>query len=145
MIEAIHFLNIEVYLELFEDIKFQGRCEKITDNITIDVGHNPLAASELVKEYLPNNKKITLIYNSYADKDYRKVLEILKPVVKNVEILQLNDKRVVKEQILNEVCDNLNIISTPFRKLDMNQEYLVFGSFLVVEKFLNMYKEFNET
>ena len=143
-IAALEKMKIKLDLKLFEDIKFQGRCEKITKNITVDVGHNPLAAKELVKEFLPHNKKITLIYNAFEDKDYKKVLEILKPIIKNVEILQLKDKRVVKEQILNEVCDNLNIISTPFKKLDINQAYLVFGSFLVVEKFLEIYKEFNE-
>jgi len=58
--------------------------------------------------------------------------------------LYLDDKRVVKEEILIEVCDKLNIMSDKFKNLDIHQEYLVFGSFLVVEKFLKILKESNE-
>ena len=58
--------------------------------------------------------------------------------------MHLNDKRVVKTEILNKICDKLNIISKNFKQIDINQEYLVFGSFLVVEKFLNIIKEYDE-
>jgi len=141
VIEAIKELNIDLDLKIFDEVKLFGRCQKIAPNITIDVGHNPLAAKVLVSEF--KNKKINLIYNSYADKDYKQVLKILKPIIKKIIILELNDKRVVNKNNLLEICQSLNIITSTFEKVEDDEEYLVFGSFLVVEKFIkNM--EFNE-
>ena len=135
-IAALKELRIDVNLEKFNDLEFFGRCQKIRENITIDVGHNPLAARVLLEEF--KSKKVTLVYNSYADKDYKKVLKILKPIIKNVAILELDDKRVVNKNNLLEIIKDLNIINTNIDKIDKNEEYLVFGSFLVVEKFLTL-------
>lgn len=138
-ISALKYLNIDIDLSLFKNMKFEGRCQKYKENITLDVGHNPLAAYSLFEEF--KNKKINLIYNSYADKDYKKVLEILSPIIKKLYILPIDDKRVAKEEDLINVCKNFNIISESFKnEILKNEEYLVFGSFLVVEKFLKIEK-----
>ena len=100
------------------------------------MGHNPLAAIVIAKEF--ENKKITLIYNSYADKDYVEVLKILKPIIKELIIIDLDDKRIVKKEELLKVIKQLNIINKEAIKIEENEEYLVFGSFLVVEKFLSL-------
>ncbi|WP_417328072.1 bifunctional folylpolyglutamate synthase/dihydrofolate synthase [Halarcobacter sp.] len=134
VIEALKELNIDIDLDIFNEVKLSGRCEKIKKNITIDVGHNPLAATFLVKEF--NNKKVHLIYNSYADKDYNEVLTILKPIVTKITIIDLDDKRIVDKNNLLEICHNLNIMVTSLENIEPDEEYLVFGSFLVVEKFL---------
>ncbi len=131
---CLKYLDIKIDLELFDDIMLLGRCQKIRSNITIDVGHNPLAAAVLLDEF--KNKKINLIYNSYADKDYKKVLEILKPIIIKIIIFDIEDKRLVNKNNLLEICKSLNIIVSQFEKIDKNEEYLVFGSFLVVEKFI---------
>jgi dihydrofolate synthase/folylpolyglutamate synthase len=143
VISALKFLKIEVDIKKFDNMKLSGRCEKYKSNITLDVGHNPLAARSIYEEF--KNKKINLIYNSYADKDYEEVLKILKPIIKKLYILPLDDKRVVKEADLMNVCKNLNIISGLFKnEILKNEEYLVFGSFLVVEKFLKIEKSVDE-
>jgi len=111
-----------------------GRCQRVLPNVTIDVGHNPLAAQVIVNEF--KNKKITLIYNSYADKDYEEVLKILKPIIDKIVIIDLEDKRIVEKKDLLKVIKELNIIVEQKIKIKDEQEYLVFGSFLVVEKFL---------
>lgn len=134
VIEVLKELNIDIDLDIFNEVKLSGRCEKIKENITIDVGHNPLAATFLVKEF--NNKKVHLIYNSYADKDYKEVLTILKPIVTKITIIDLDDKRIVDKNNLLEICHNLNIMVTSLENIEPDEEYLVFGSFLVVEKFL---------
>ena len=134
VIEVLKELNIQLELEIFDDLKLFGRCEKIAPNITIDVGHNPLAAKVLVKEF--ENKKINLVYNSYADKDYEKVLKILKPIIKKITILDIDDKRIVAKNNLLEICQTLNIMTSDLENIKENEEYLVFGSFLVVEKFI---------
>ena len=136
VIACLNELKIDIDLNLFDDIKLFGRYQKLTSNITIDVGHNPLAAQVIVKEF--ENKKITLIYNSYKDKDYEEVLKILKPIIKRIIIIPLEDKRVVEKKSLLKVIEQLNLLSDDTIKIDENEEYLVFGSFLVVEKFLTL-------
>ena len=79
------------------------------------------------------NKKINLIYNSYADKDYKEVLSILKPIIKSITILDLEDKRVVEKEKLVEVIKELNIELKQNLEIKEDEEYLAFGSFLVVD------------
>ncbi|MDD2886928.1 MAG: Mur ligase family protein [Aliarcobacter sp.] len=136
VITCLQELKIPIDTKLFDDVKLFGRCQKIASNITIDVGHNPLAATVIAKEF--KNKKITLIYNSYADKDYTEVLRILKPIIKELVIIELDDKRVVQKEELLKVIKQLNITNIETIKIEENEEYLVFGSFLVVEKFLSL-------
>ncbi len=135
VIQCLEELKIDIDLSIFEDTPLFGRCQKIDDNITIDVGHNPLAARAILQEF--ENQKVTLIYNSYEDKDFKKVLEILSPIIKDVMIMPLKDKRIVKESILKESIKNLDLNIVDL-KIEENNQYLVFGSFLVVEKFLKM-------
>ncbi|WP_321468810.1 Mur ligase family protein [Halarcobacter sp.] len=134
VIKALEELSIAIDFRLFDDVKLLGRCQKISDNITVDVGHNPLAAKSLLEEF--KNKKIVLIYNSYKDKDYKTVLNILKPIIKEIIILDIDDKRIVNKNDLLEICEKLNIIINTNSKIRKDEKYLVFGSFLVVEKFL---------
>ena len=136
VIACLNELKIPIDTQLFDDVPLFGRCQKIASNITIDVGHNPLAATVIAKEF--ENKKITLIYNSYADKDYVEVLKILKPIIKELVIIELDDKRVVKKEELLKIIKQLNITNEETIKIEENEEYLVFGSFLVVEKFLSL-------
>lgn len=136
VIACLNELKIDIQEELFDDVKIFGRCQKILPNVTIDVGHNPLAAKVIVKEF--ENKKITLIYNSYADKDYEEVLKILKPIIKKIIIIPLEDKRIVNRNNLLKIIKQLNIINEDTINLKNDEEYLVFGSFLVVEKFLSL-------
>jgi dihydrofolate synthase / folylpolyglutamate synthase len=136
VIECLNELKIPIDVNLFDDVPLFGRCQKILPNVTIDVGHNPLAAHVIVKEF--ENKKITLIYNSYKDKDYEEVLKILKPIVSKIIIMPLEDKRIVEKDSLLKIIKQLNIINEESIKIEENEEYLVFGSFLVVEKFLTL-------
>ena len=136
VITCLNELKIDIDLTLFDDVKLFGRCQKLRSNITIDVGHNPLATHVIVKEF--ENKKITLIYNSYKDKDYEEVLKILKPIIKKIVIIPLEDKRIVEKSSLEKVIKQLNLLNDETIKIEENEEYLVFGSFLVVENFLTL-------
>jgi dihydrofolate synthase/folylpolyglutamate synthase len=136
VIECLNQLNIDIDIKLFDDVKLFGRCQKVLPNVTIDVGHNPLAARALVNEF--KDKKVTLIYNSYKDKDYEKVLTILKPIISKIIIIPIEDKRIVDKNNLLEIINKLNIIQFNSLEINENEEYLVFGSFLVVEKFLSL-------
>lgn len=136
VIACLEELKIDIDLELFDDVPLFGRCQKILPNVTIDVGHNPLAAAVILKEF--EDKKITLIYNSYKDKDYEEVLNILKPIINKIIIIELDDNRIVDKNNLLNIIKQLNIINEETIKIENDQEYLVFGSFLVVEKFLSL-------
>ena len=136
VIACLNELKIDIDLKLFDDVPLFGRCQRILPNVTIDVGHNPLAAQMIVKEF--ENRKITLIYNSYGDKDYESVLKILKPIIKKIIIIELDDKRIVDKNNLLKIINELNIINEDKITIEQNEEYLVFGSFLVVEKFLSL-------
>lgn len=140
VIACLEELQIPLDLKLFDNTPLFGRCQKILPNVTIDVGHNPLAALVLANEF--KGKKINLIYNSYSNKDYRTVLKTLKPIIKNISIIDLNDKRVVEKDKLLEVIKDLELeIKDDIKdkiELKIDEEYLVFGSFLVVEKFLKL-------
>jgi len=133
-IAALKFLNIEYSDNSFTDARLFGRLTSISENVIVDVGHNPLAA-EAIRESLSNEKYI-LVYNSYKDKEYKKILEILKPIVNKVEIIAINDKRAESEERLKRTLNDLEIEYSTFKSVTPNIKYLVFGSFSVVEAFM---------
>lgn len=137
-IKALQYLKFEINLKLFENFKFPGRYERVKNNIIVDVGHNPLAANEILKQLNKEKQKVTLVYNSYEDKDYIQVLTILKPMIKNVQIIEINDERMTDVKKLFQVCQSLDLEVEIFEKINETNNYLVFGSFLVVEKFMNI-------
>jgi dihydrofolate synthase/folylpolyglutamate synthase len=139
ILSALRFLNIPIDTKLFDNIKMPGRFEKIRNNIIVDVGHNPLAAKEIVNNF--SNNKVILVYNSYEDKQYEEVLNILKPIIKRVEIIKVDDKRIVSTDILMDITKKLGLKTKIFQDIDFNESYLVFGSFLVVEQFLKKIDE----
>lgn len=136
VIACLNELKIPLDLKLFDDTPLFGRCQKVLPNVTVDVGHNPLAALVLANEF--KNKKVNLIYNSYKDKDYKTVLKILKPIIKTITIIELQDKRIVEKEELEKLIKQLELANNKTIKIEENEEYLVFGSFLVVEKFLTL-------
>ena len=136
-ISALKFLNINYDKSNFTDARLFGRLTHVSENIIVDVGHNPLAA-EAIKEAL-QPQKYTLVYNSYKDKDYKKILEILKPIVNFVEIITINDKRAETNKQLKRTLNDLEIKYGIFERINHDTKYLVFGSFSVVEAFMKRY------
>ncbi len=132
--EALDILGIEYNIEDLRSLELFGRFYPLRDNIRIDVGHNPLAAHAIVKAL---DKEVVLIYNSLDDKDYKEVLRVLKPKVKRVEIIKIHSQRATT---LKEIEEALQIVGLEYRyfenKINIDENYLVFGSFYVVEEFL---------
>lgn len=143
VLSALEYLNIPIDISKFENVELFGRCQQIASNITIDVGHNPLAAQVIAKEFIQRDAKVTLVYNTFEDKDYKAVLLLLQPIIKNVEIIAVNDKRILDKNTLKETCTDLGFDVSDFTSIDERKNYLVFGSFTVVEQFLRI-KEDNE-
>ena len=134
---ALQFLGLSYKVKDFKDSQLFGRLTKFKDNIILDVGHNPLAAESIAKSL--NGVKYTLIYNTYKDKEYKKILHILKPIIQNVEIIEINEQRIESKAQLQNTLKGLEIEYKTFTAINENEKYLVFGSFSVVEAFLKAY------
>lgn len=150
-------MNLEVALKAFETLlpcnkqevlknlkplNLIGRCELLSPNILIDVGHNPHSAKALKEEIKRVfNTPIILIYNCYQDKDACGVLEILKPVVKKVLILELHNERIIQLEKLKGILETLGLEHALFEELKENENYLVYGSFLVANAFYERYQK----
>ncbi|WQY85490.1 bifunctional folylpolyglutamate synthase/dihydrofolate synthase [Helicobacter pylori] len=148
-------MNLEVALKAFETLlpcnkqevlknlkplNLIGRCELLSPNILIDVGHNPHSAKALKEEIKRVfNAPIILIYNCYQDKDAFLVLEILKPVIKKVLILELHNERIIQLEKLKGILETLGLEYALFEDLEENENYLVYGSFLVANAFYKRY------
>ncbi|WP_457743236.1 bifunctional folylpolyglutamate synthase/dihydrofolate synthase [Sulfurimonas sp.] len=137
-IAALNYLGISYKVEDFSNSKLFGRLSKIGTNILLDVGHNTLAATSIAKSL--KNKKYTLIYNSYKDKDYKQILAILKPIVLNIEIIEVNEDRIEDTKLLKNTIAALGVECSDFSSIKKEKNYLVFGSFSVAQEFLKKYK-----
>ena len=133
---ALDILGIKYDINDLFDLELFGRFYPLTDNIRIDVGHNPLAAHAIAKA-MPEDT--VLIYNSLDDKDYEEVLRTLKPKVKRVEIIKIESQRATVTEEIEDVLKRVGLPYSDFQnKINENEQYLVFGSFYVVEAFLNV-------
>lgn len=141
-ISALNSLEIKYKTKNFINSRLFGRLSHVNENIIVDVGHNTLAASSILKTLKEN--KYVLVYNSYRDKNYKEILSILKPIISHIEIIEISDERSVKQELLEEVIQDLGIVQKLFNKIDKNKKYLVFGSFSVVESFLKIYRANSE-
>jgi len=132
ILDSAYDMNDLISLELF------GRFYPLAKNIRIDVGHNPLAASAIEKAL---DKKVVLIYNSLDDKDYEEVLRILKPKVKRVEIIKIDSQRATTLEWIEKALETVGLDYSYFEnKIEEDENYLVFGSFYVIEAFLRKIK-----
>ncbi|MDD5386305.1 MAG: bifunctional folylpolyglutamate synthase/dihydrofolate synthase [Sulfuricurvum sp.] len=136
---AFEILGYTAEEELFDQNALFGRLTKIKDNITLDVGHNALAARAIAEAFA--GKKVTLIYNTYADKDYQEIVSILAPIIESVEIIEVDEARIVERELLESVLRKAGIEYRRFSEIEENKEYLVFGSFSVAEAFLKRMKD----
>jgi dihydrofolate synthase/folylpolyglutamate synthase len=137
-LQALDILNIMYDINDLKSLELFGRFYALTDNIHIDVGHNPLAARAIEKAL---DKKVVLIYNSLDDKDYVEVLRTLKPKVKRVEIIKIHSQRATTLEEIEKALKEVGLEYSYFEnKIEEDENYLVFGSFYVVEAFLKQRK-----
>lgn len=133
-LQALDILSISYNVDDLKSLELFGRFYLWRENVRIDVGHNPLAASVIEKAL---NKKTVLIYNSLNDKNYEEVLRVLKPKVKRVEIIPIYSERAADLEQIERALKKMGLEYTYFNgKINKEENYLVFGSFHVVEAFL---------
>ena len=135
---ALRFLGFKQRVNAQNMTTLFGRLTALNENLTIDVGHNLLAASEILDFY--GKSKVNLVYNTLEDKDYEKILTLLKPIINKVFIIGIDDERAVKKEILQTTLEHLKIEYEAFTEVHRDTKTLVFGSFTVVEAFLKLDK-----
>jgi len=132
-LQALDLLEIPYHIEDLHSLELFGRFYPLSENIRIDVGHNPLAAQAIVEAM---EAESVLIYNSLDDKDYEEVLRILKPKVKRVEIIPIETQRATTIEAIERALLRVGLPYTAYQnRLDCSEHYLVFGSFYTVEAF----------
>lgn len=137
-IAALKILGMDYDVENFKNAKLFGRLSQLGTNILVDVGHNTLAAKSIYNT-LKENKYI-LVYNSFKDKNYNEILDILKPIINHVEIIDVKDDRIEERKKLVQAIESLDIVHKKFKGIEEDENYLVFGSFSVAEAFLKEYR-----
>ena len=136
---AFKELGFSLNLSNLGALDLSGRCEKIAPNVTIDVGHNEMAAQALAKKF--EGKKLNLIFNAFADKDIKAVIKAIRPIVKKTYIIEYETpgRELATEQV-KEALRQLDIEFADFTDVRADEEYLAFGSFYLVEAFLKRYR-----
>ena len=107
-----------------------------------DGAHNPEAIKELVKIYKNSpylKKENTLIFACSADKDYKNMAKILKPLFKNIILTEVTKNAVPTHELKKyfpsaQICVNPKEIN--FKNLPGN--ILICGSFYLCSKFKNI-------
>ena len=131
---ALDILDIKYNLSDLESLELFGRFYKLKSNIILDVGHNMLAANAISKAI---DGKINLIFNILNDKNYTDVLKELKEKIEHLYIIKIETQRATLLNVLEKTLKELNIKYSYFDgNIQDNKNYLVFGSFYVVEAFL---------
>jgi len=115
-------------------LDIRGRCEKIDDYTIIDVGHNESAARAVCASFM--GKKFNLVYNSLADKEYCKVLEIFKNHCEKIYILPIDADRAVQMDELLFCATSLGFMVVSSLADFEGEMKVVFGSFHTVESYL---------
>ncbi|WP_149715743.1 Mur ligase family protein [Campylobacter concisus] len=148
---AAKILDSSIDIKKLGALSLRGRCEKIDLNLYVDVGHNELGAKAVAKKFSQeefSGKKLTLIYNSFLDKDFKAVLAALKPVIDGVLLYHYHcEGRELGGELINKALNELEISHREFEPSDMNdikeakngKIYLAFGSFHLAEAFLKEY------
>ncbi|WP_295141839.1 bifunctional folylpolyglutamate synthase/dihydrofolate synthase [uncultured Campylobacter sp.] len=136
---AFKELGFSLNLSNLSALDLSGRCEKIAPNVTIDVGHNEMAAQALAKKFA--GKKLNLIFNAFADKDIKAVIKAIRPIVKKTYIIEYETpgRELATEQV-KEALRQLGMEFADFTDVRADEEYLAFGSFYLVEAFLKRYR-----
>ena len=136
---AFKELGFSLNLSNLGALDLSGRCEKIAPNVTIDVGHNEMAAQALAKKF--EGKKLNLIFNAFADKDIKAVLKAIRPIVKKTYIIEYETPgRELATAQVKEALRELDMEFADFTDVRADEEYLAFGSFYLVEAFLKRYR-----
>lgn len=102
-------IHIDKWKKALEDLKWEGRMERVASHITVDGAHNPGAMEAFVESVKALDEsertEIVLLFSAVSDKKYEQMIEYL---CKNLEIkacvvTQIQDERGVPAEELAEI------------------------------------------
>ncbi len=129
--------NLLKAIKKLPPLDLRGRCEQISPNIFIDVGHNEMAAKALAQHF--EGKKFVVIFNCFLDKNFSQILRNLKPLIAKIALYIYPSQRKLATQQIKAAAKALDIECEDFKGIAKGEKYLVFGSFVLVENFLRDY------
>jgi dihydrofolate synthase / folylpolyglutamate synthase len=129
--------NLLKAIKKLPPLDLRGRCEQISPNIFIDVGHNEMAAKALAQHFA--GRKFVVIYNCFLDKNFLHILRNLKPLIAKIALYVYPSQRKLATQQIKAAAKALDIECEDFKGIAKGENYLVFGSFVLVENFLRDY------
>lgn len=133
---AARLLHVKPNMDTLSPLDLHARFEWFAHNVLLDCGHNPLAASVLVSAL--GDGKFSFIYNAYEDKDVESVIKILLPKIESLHVIPMIDKgRKSAHEKIKTIAQQFGIEVKEFDfKLNPHKNYVVFGSFGVIEAFM---------
>ncbi len=108
-----------------KDTKWRGRLEKLSDNpeIIADCAHNPESVKSLYNYLSEKNKKVILVFGSLKDKEYKKSIEIISPVVSRFIFTRPDSERAVSPEFLQNLTDTKSyVVKEPLKALRLGLE-----------------------
>ena len=152
-------LKLNNIKQVFKTIKFEARFDirkfnfngkKI--NLIIDGAHNIQAIDnflQLYKQSPLSDKKQDIIFAVMEEKNYRNIIEKIARIINKVYLVNINNKRAVKTDILFKLfakyISKENIIKcnikSCFKKLNDGKTVLCIGSFFLAGNILKFIKE----
>jgi dihydrofolate synthase/folylpolyglutamate synthase len=134
------------------EVKWRGRLELYKEKpiVILDVAHNPDGIRSLVnalRGFFPH-RKVNFIFGVMEDKDYRKMLQILERLAKEIILVQVQYQRSAKLESLVKTAQELGLKFQAVPDVDKAYEYAlrimdeeevlcVTGSHFAVGEFLN--------
>lgn len=131
--KVLESLQIQVDYAHLAPFDLPARAQWIAPNILLDVGHNADGARCILK--IIGAKRVYLVYNTFLEKDVRSILDILKPIIDKLLIIPVTHPRILPKADLIRTCEDLGIEYEDFTQIQDKSEYVVFGSFSVIETF----------
>lgn len=140
-IEVLRFFGMKFDFGNLGRLSLRGRFDMITPRIIVDVGHNVDGARAIRAKF--REKSVILVYNSYKEKNIEAILRELLPIIKKVLIISVKNFRICPKYEIIKILEKYKIDYGEFciEKMKDDENYLVFGSFSVVQEFLKKYQE----
>ncbi|MBA3581812.1 MAG: bifunctional tetrahydrofolate synthase/dihydrofolate synthase [Gammaproteobacteria bacterium] len=82
------------------EVRLAGRLQRVTENVWIDVAHNPQAMRALVPVLANVSGSWHIVFGVLADKDAKQMLEILEPLVVSWHLITPNNPRALNAEVL---------------------------------------------
>ena len=133
-------LNLETIKKAFALTRWDGRFQIVRKNpvVIVDGAHNEDAWNNLadsLKEYYPD-KKLVFIIGVLADKEYHKMIDILKPCIKKCYAIQSDSPRALPASDLADEMTKKDIEAVALEKIsdildvvtDSEETYVICGS-----------------